>query len=158
MDIFGSMYSQGCVLNEQIARQVFDILPEDGPVLIIVSRKGDYWPSDADGFAKLGITDSFLKDLCAKVDDGAEPIITQVNDFCIVATALATERTDSGYVILALPHYSPESTLANITLIEIILSQVGLIAHLIEQNNLLHERQMKQLVSCIAAENDTSLN
>lgn len=158
MDTFGSVYSQDCVLNEQIARQLFDILPEDGPVMVIVSRKGNYWPSNAEGFAKLGITDGFIKDLCAKVDDGAEPIITQVNDFSIVATALATERTDSGYVILALPNYSPESTLANITLIEILLSQVGLIAHLIEQNNLIHERQMKQLVSCAAAAEDTTLN
>lgn len=158
MDIFGSVYSKSCVLNEQIARQIFDILPEDGPVMIIVSRKGNYWPSDANGFAKLGITDGFIKDICAKVDDGTEPIITQVSDFSIVATALATERTDSGYIILALPHYSPESTLANITLIEIMLSQVGLIAHLIEQNNLLHERQMKQLVSCATAEDASSLN
>jgi hypothetical protein len=158
MDTLGSVYSQDCVLNEQIARQLFDILPEDGPVMVIVSRKGNYWPSNAEGFAKLGITDGFIKDLCAKVDDGAEPIITQVNDFSIVATALATERTDSGYIMLALPNYSPESTLANITLIEILLSQVGLIAHLIEQNNLIHERQMKQLVSCAAAAEDTTLN
>ncbi len=158
MDTFGSLYSQGCVLNEQIARQLFDILPEDGPVMVIVSRQGNYWPSNAEGFAKLGITDGFIKELCAKVDDGTEPIITQVNDFSIVATALATERTDSGYIILALPSYSPESTLANITLIEIMLSQVGLIAHLIEQNNLLHERQMKQLVSCAAAETNPTLN
>ncbi len=158
MDTFGSVYSKGCVLNEQIARQIFDILPEDGPVMIIVSRKGNYWPSDAEGFAKLGITDGFLKELCAKVDDGVEPIITQVNECSIIATALATERTDSGYIILSLTHYSPESTLANITIIEIMISQVGLIAHLIEQNNLLHERQMRQLVSCATAEGETSLN
>jgi len=144
MDILGSVHSPGCVLNELIARQVFDILPEDGPVMIIVSQEGSYWPSNTEGFAKLGITDGFLKELCAKVDDGDEPIITQVNDFSIVATALATERTNCGYIIVALPHYSPESTLANITLIEIMLSQVGLIAHLIEQNTLLYERQMKQ--------------
>ena len=145
-------------MNEQIARQVFDIMPEDGPVMVIVSRQGNYWPSDAEGFAKLGIADGFIKELCAKVDDGVEPVITQVSDFSIIATALATERTDTGYVIVALPHYSPESTLANITLIEIILSEVGLIAHLIEQNNLLHERQMKQLVSCAAANDEAMLN
>jgi hypothetical protein len=158
MDIFGSVYSKGCVLNEQIARQIFDILPEDGPVMIIVSRKGNYWPSDAEGFAKIGITDAFIKQICAKVDDGAEPIITQLNECSIIATSLATERTDSGYIILALPHYGPESTLANITLIEIMLSQVGLIAHLIEQNTLLHERQMGRLVSCATAEDDFTLN
>jgi hypothetical protein len=158
MDTLGSAYSQDCVLSEQIARQIFDILPEEGPVMVIVGLKGSYWPSDAEGFTNLGITDGFIKDLCAKVDDGDEPVITQVNDFSVVATALATERTNCGYIILALPNYSPESTLANITLVEILLSQVGLIAHLIEKNNLLYERQMKQLVTCGHVDSDSILN
>jgi hypothetical protein len=159
MDDFGSVYSLGCMLNEQIARQVFDILPEDGPVMVIVSKQGNYWPSDSEGFAEIGITDDFLKDLCAKVDDGDEPIITQINDCSIVATALATERTDCGYILIALPQYDPESTLANIGLIEILLSEVGLIAHLIEQNTLLHERQIKQLAAvCSQVENGNSIN
>ena len=154
MDMFGSSYSPSCVLNEQIARQVFDLLPEDGPMMIIISKQGNCWPSDAEGFAKLGISDGYLKELCAKVDDGEEPIITQVNDFSIVATALATELNDCGYIMIVLPHYSPESTMANIGLIEILLSQVGLIAHLIEQSNMLYERQMKQLVACGQAETE----
>ncbi len=158
MDTVGAAYSQDCVLCEQIARQVFDILPEDGPVVVIVSKKGSHWPSDAEGFTKLGITDGFIKDLCTKVDDGVEPVITQVNDFSIVATALATERTNCGYIIIALPNYSPESTLANITLVEILLSQIGLIAHLIEKNNLLYERQMRQLVTCGTLDNSPTLN
>ena len=158
-----AVYTQDCVLNEQIARQVFDILPEDGPLVVIVSRtlRGEslsYWPSDTTRFTNLGFTDGFLKDLCAKLDDGDEPIITQINDFSIVGTALVTERTNCGYIIMALPHYSPESTLANLGLIEILLSQVGLIAHLIEQNNLLYERNMKQFASCIHANSDTMLN
>jgi hypothetical protein len=153
-----SVYSQDCVLNEQVARQVFDILPEDGPLIVIVSKKGNCWPSNSERFTQLGITDGFLKDLCGKVDDGNEPIITQVDDFSIIATELTTDRTNCGYIILALPHYSPESTLANITLIEILLSQVGLIAHLLEQNNQLHESQMKQFAACGYAESDISLN
>jgi hypothetical protein len=144
METVDSAYSRVCVLSEQIARQIFDILPEDGPIVLIVSRKGSYWPSNSEEFAKLGISDGFIKELCAKVDDGDEPVITQVSDFSVVATALATERNDCGFIIIALPNYSPESTLANITLIEILLSEVGLIAHLIEKNNLLYERQMRQ--------------
>jgi len=158
MDTVGSVESQDCVLSEQIARQVFDILPEDGPVVVIVNKKGSCWPSNAEGFGKLGITDDFIKELCAKVDDGDEPVITQVNDFSVVVTALATERTNCGYIIIALPHYSPESTLANITLVEILLSQIGLIAHLIEKNNLLYERQMRQLISCGNVESRPILN
>ncbi len=158
MDTFGLVYSPECILNEQIARQVFEILPEDGPVVIIVSPEGNYWPSSSAGFEKLDINDEFLKQMCAKVSDGDEPIITQVNDFSIVAAALATERTNCGCVIVALPNYSPESTLANIELIEILLSQVGLIAHLIEQNNLLCQRQMQQLAVTDSCESDVTLN
>jgi len=159
METLGQTNSPAGLLNEQIARRIFDILPEDGPLMIIVGKKGDCWPSSSEGFAKLGITDDFLKDLCAKIDDGDEPIITQVSDFSILATALVTERTSCGYIVLALPHYSPESTLANLTLLEILLSQVGLIAHLIEQNNSLYQRQMGQLVAAAADfENNPSFN
>ncbi len=158
MDMFGSMYSPGCVLNEQIARQVFDLLPEDGPMMIIVSKQGNCWPSDAEGFTRLGLSDGYIKELCGKIDDGEEPIITNINDFSLVATALATELCDCGYIIIVLPHYSPESTMANIGLIEILLSQIGLIAHLIEQNNMLYERQMKQLVTCGQGQADSVLN
>ncbi len=158
MDIFGSSYSHSCVLNEQIARQVFDLLPENGPMMVIISKEGNYWPSDAEGFTKLGITDGYIKELCAKINDGEEPIITNVNGFGLVITGLATERSDYGYIMIVLPNYSPESTMASIGLIEIILSQVGLIAHLIEQNNMLYERQMKRLVPCGQAAGDSILN
>jgi hypothetical protein len=156
-------YTQDCVLNEQIARQVFDILPDDGPLVVIISKslKGGqvhYWPNNTERFTNLGLTDGFLQDLCSKLDDGDEPIITQFNDFSIVATALVTERSDCGYIVIGLPHYTPESTLANLSLIEILLSQVGLIAHLIEQNNLLYEHNMKQFASCVGRNSNTVLN
>lgn len=85
-----------------------------------------------------------MRELSAKIDDGTEPVVTSANDCSVVATQLATERTNCGYVIIALPQYSPESTLINIDLIEILLNQIGLIAKLIEKNNLLYELQMKQ--------------
>jgi hypothetical protein len=158
MDMYGSSFSQNCVLNEQIARQIFDILPEDGPMMVLIGKDGNCWPSSDEGFTKLGITDSYIKELCDKINDGEEPIITNINDFSLVITALATERNDCGYIMILLPNYSPESTMANIGLIEILLSQVGLIAHLIEQNNMLYERQIKQLVSCGHPDNDSILN
>ncbi len=144
MDIHNSLLSPVAVLNEQIARQVFELLPERGPVMIIMDRDGNCWPSDSEQFSKLNISKEFLKELCDKVDDGAEPIVTQANDCSVVAAQLATEQTNCGYVFLAIPQYSPESALVNIDLVEIVLSQVSLIAKLIEKNNLLYELQMKQ--------------
>ena len=144
MNMYDSLFSPGGVLNEQIARQIFDILPECGPIMIITDNDGNCWPSDSEKFSKLNISELFLRELCAKIDDGTEPVVTQENDCSIIATQLVTERTNCGYVIIALPQYSPESTLANIDLIEVLLNQVGLIAKLIEKNNLLYELQLKQ--------------
>ena len=144
MDMCESLFSPGFVLNEQIARQIFEVLPEQGPIMVIMDRDDNIWSSNSEEFAKLNISESFLKELCAKIDDGAEPIITQANDCSVIATQLATEQNNCGYVIIALPQYSPESTLINIDLIEILLNQIGLIARLIEKNNHLYKLQMKQ--------------
>lgn len=145
MDICESQYSRSSVLNEQIAGEIFDILPEDGPIVIIVDRDGKHWLSDSADFSKLNISESFLKGLCAKIDDGAEPVVTQVNDFGVVAAQLATEETNCGYVIIALPQYSTESTLINIGLIEMLLNQIGLVAELVEKKEQAYELQTKQL-------------
>lgn len=144
MDMYDSLFSRVGVLNEQIARQIFEILPENGPIMVIMDREGNCWPSDSERVSELNINESFLKELCDKIDDGTEPVITQVNDCSIIATQLATERTNCGYVIVALPQYSPESTLVNMDMIEILLNQVSLIAKLIEKNNLLYELQTKR--------------
>jgi hypothetical protein len=144
MDMYDSLFSPSCVLNEQIARQLFESISEGGPVIAIVDRDGHFWPSDSERFSKLNISESLLRDVQAKVDDGAEPVVTQVDDCSIIAAQLATERTNCGYVIIALPQYSPESTLVTIDLIEMVLNQIGLIAKLIEKNSLLYELQVKQ--------------
>jgi hypothetical protein len=143
MDMYDSLYSPVCALNDQLARQIFDILPEDGPVLIIMDRQGNCWPSDHEKFDKLNISETFLNQLCSSIDDGNEPLITQADKYSLIATQLTTEKTNCGYAILALSDYSPETTMVNIDLIELILGQLSLIAKLIEKNNLLYELQLK---------------
>jgi len=144
MNIFGALSSPDRVLNEQVARQIFDIVPEDGPVIVIMDRDGNYWPSDSQKFLELNLNEPLLKEICAKINDGAEPVISQINSCGIIAAQLATEHTNCGYVIIALPTYNPESILININLIEMLLNQVGLVAKLIEKNNLLYELKIKQ--------------
>ncbi|MGA1980576.1 MAG: hypothetical protein ABSG99_08485 [Sedimentisphaerales bacterium] len=155
MDIGDWLVSPNCALNEQIARQIFDVLPKQGPIVVIIDREGHRWVSNSEKFSKLNISESFLRELCAKIDDGTEPILTQVDDCSIIATQLNTGQTKAstelsrtcGYVIIALPQYNPESALINIDLIETILNQTGLIATLIEKNHHLCELQRKQLSS-----------
>ncbi len=147
MGMYGQLLSQSCLLNEQVARQVFDILPDNGPIMAIVDRDGNCWPSDSEKFTRLNISESFLRELCAKIDDGTDPLTTQVKDYNIVATQLTTEQTHCGYVLIALPQSGPGSAPANIELIEILLNQVGLVAKLIEKNNTLYELQLKRLAT-----------
>jgi hypothetical protein len=147
MDIGDWLVSPSCALDEQVAKEIFDILPERGPIVVIIDKEGHRWVSNPEKFSKLSVRDSFWSKLCARIDDGAEPVVTQADDYGIVATQLATEQTKCGYVIVVLPQYSPESTLINADLIETLLNQTGLIAKLIERNNLLCELQRKQLSS-----------
>lgn len=144
MSMYNSIYSRNCVLNEQIARQVFNVLPEDGPMMVIMDRDGHVWPSDSERFAKLNPDEAVLRRICDKIDDGAEPVVSQIGDYSIVAAQLCTEHNNCGYVILALPQSGPESMMANMDLVEILLSEVGLIAKLIEKNNHLYEQQVNQ--------------
>jgi len=144
MTMYNSISSRNCVLSEQIARQVFNILPDEGPMMVIMDGDGHIWPSDSERFSKLNPSEAVLKDLCAKIDDGVEPVVSQVDDYSIIVSQLATDNCNCGYVIIALPQSGPESTLANMDLVEIILNGVGLIARLIEKNNLLYEHQVNQ--------------
>lgn len=137
MDMCNAMISATHLLNEQIARQVFDVLPERGPVLLILDRDGSCWPSNPEDLAKLNLGETFWKDLRAKVDDGAEPVITQVGDTSVTIAQLCTDRTNCGYVAVILSRRSAESTLADIDLVEALLNQITLIARLIEKSSML---------------------
>ncbi len=100
MDISQLLSSDGCKLTEQIAGQIFEVLPERGPLIVIIDTNGDSRPSDPEEFAKLNISESFLKEVCVTIDDGAEPVITCSNDCSIVAGQLATEESNYGYVFV----------------------------------------------------------
>lgn len=141
MDIHNSLHSSSSLLNEQVARQMFQILPEGGPMMVIFDRHGNCWPSDTEAFGSLGISQIELREICSRIDDGQEPVMTQIGDHSVVATQLATDHTNCGYIIVALPQHSPEATLANSELIEIVLNQTGLILKLIERNNRLFQRR-----------------
>jgi hypothetical protein len=137
MDICDTTFSSTHLLSEQIARQVFDVLPERGPIVLIMDRDGSCWSSQPEEFAKLNLSEVLLKDLRAKVDDGAEPVITQVGDVGVIVAQLFTDRTHCGYVAVALARHSAESALANIDLVEALLNQITLIARLIEKSSML---------------------
>ena len=142
MDICDAPVSTTRALTEQIARQLFDVLPERGPVLLIMARDGHCWSSDAEELARLALDPVLLKDPRAKVDDGAEPVVTRIGDTSGTVAQLATDRTNCGYVVVALPKCGAEPTVPHIDLVEVLVNQIALIARLIEQANTIARTQV----------------
>jgi hypothetical protein len=145
MNIYDPLVSPAYLLNEQVARQVFETLPDDGPVVLIMDRAGHHWPNDSEAFEKLNISDTYISELAARIDDGSEPLIAQTDKCTIVATELATERTRCGYIALIMKQDGPEHAITNIGLLETMTGLVNLIAKLIEKNVLLYELQSRNV-------------
>jgi hypothetical protein len=141
MDVYDAIASAHGVLNEQIARNIFDALPEPGPIVVVMDREGHCWSSNPQEFARLRLNASLLADMRAKVDDGAEPAFTNSQDTSLAMTQLPTENTGCGYLLVALPRCGPELTQTQVDLIESLVNQIALVACLTEHNHILQERQ-----------------
>jgi len=141
MDTCNAMLSASYVVNEQVAQQVFEVLPEGGPVVAVVDRGGHCWVSDPETFARLSVTETLLDDLRTRVDDGAEPAIVQVGDATVLATQLHTDETDCGYLILVVRRPLSNVTPSELDLIDVLVGQFGLIARLIEKCGRLSDMQ-----------------
>ena len=143
MAMYDAVFSPSYALNERIAGVIFEVLPECGLLAAILDREGNCWSSDPEGFEKLNLNEALLCDLQAKVDDGAEPAATQVGDVSVTMAQLATERTNCGYLLLAVSRYGSEAMPAGFDMIETIINLVTLAARLVEKHSLLDEAQMK---------------
>jgi hypothetical protein len=141
--MYDVMFSPGYVLNERIARHVFEALPECGPVLTIMDRGGNCWSSDPEAFDRLNLTEGVLDDLRVRVDDGVDPAVAQVGDASVTMTQLATESTNCGYLIVAFSRGGSESIPASLEVIETLVSLITLAAELIERSSLLNDTQVK---------------
>jgi len=144
MDACDAMLSAVYRLNEQIARQVFEALPEGGLVVAIMDGSGNCWPSDSEAFARLGLDDVLLGELRARVDDGADPVRAPAGEAMVTVTQLATEQTNCGYLVLAEPPRGGGApTRTHQDLVEALLGQITLVARLIEQGSRMSETQMR---------------
>ena len=145
MNIYDSLFSSEHMLIEQFAREVFPTACEDGPYIVILDSESQHWTSDPDAFKTHFSDVKPLSAACSQINDGQDPIICEGPDCVYVGTQLSTERQNCGCVFLVLPGYTRQTTVANMALIEMLLSQMSLAASLIEKNNQLHHSQLKNL-------------
>jgi len=135
MDACDAASSAVYELNEQIARRVFEGLPEDGLVLAIMDGDGNCWPSDAEAFSRLGLDETLLTELRARVDDGADAARILVGEAMVTVTQLATDRTNCGYLVLAEPLRGGEPTRTSQDLVETLFGQIALVGQLLERQS-----------------------
>ncbi len=145
MKIYDDLFSASDMLCEQIGRQILDTIGEDGPVVAIFDGKGRWWSSDEQRFCRIAGRDELFDVFCRQIGDGCEPFVGSIDGWEVVGAQLRTDRMHDAYVLIGLPGYERESTVANLPIIEMLLNQINLIASLIDKNNQLHLHQLKHL-------------
>jgi hypothetical protein len=143
MDIYNSLFSPNAMLNEQVARHVFETISEQGPLVVLIDGQGNCRPSNSEKFAALNLSKAWIDNFCSKIDDGVEPLISHISNYGIIGAQLAGQHSKCGYIFMAVEEPSPEALLKKIELIEMILGQFNLITRLMEKCNLLYQNQMK---------------
>jgi hypothetical protein len=88
-----------------------------------------------------------LDELCRRIDDGHEPLITHIDSYLLAAKAVASGFDNIGYAVILLPADTSEKSLEYLDFLEIILEQFSLIADLVEQNQQLKQSSETELAS-----------
>ena len=145
MKIYDDLFSASDMLCEQIGRQILDTIGEDGPVVAILDGKGNWWSSDEQRFCTVAGRGELFDIFCRQIGDGCDPFVGSIDGWEVVGAQLQTESMRGAYVLIGLPGYERESTVANLPIIEMLLNQINLIASLIDKNNQLHLHQLKHL-------------
>jgi hypothetical protein len=147
MDIYETLFSSAMILNEQIARELFAETPETGPILTILDTHGNHWSADEIVFEQVFQKSGQLEQICRRIDDSGQPVISMIDDWALIASELNVKTQNCGYIFLFLPDYSPEMTMQSLSLVELLFDQIETIAALISKNNKLHTEKLKTLSS-----------
>ncbi len=133
------------MLNEQLARIIFDFTGPDGPLVAILDPDGPCMASDESVFERIFADERLVEKIRASIDDGDDPLIVPAGGYTIIATQLTAEDVNCGYLIVALENGDSGSKLPNSGLVELLVNQFTAIASLAAKNNRLHHMQLKEL-------------
>jgi hypothetical protein len=122
------------MIIEQIAELIFNKFADTDIALAILGRDGSFIANKPEVFGKVFPAHRLLAELCAKIDDGCEPLISQVDGHFVAASDISTDSGSIGYAVMLLPNDRPEKSIEYHDFIEIILEQFSLIAGLVELN------------------------
>ena len=119
----------------KIARTVFDCFQDSDIILTILDRTGSYVSNKVDVFEQVFSRQELLDNLCGRIDDGCEPLIAQLGDYSVAATGFSANGSFGGYAVMLLPGCNLEKAIGCTDFIEIILSQITLLADRVVQDS-----------------------
>jgi len=143
--IYQALFSSSQVLIEQIGRSAVSEEGGFGPFWVLMDGLKTVQAGDKGKLYEILDDMEQVSRLIAQVDDGFEPAIISVKGAVVAAGQLSTERSHCGYMFLVLPGYCMATAEANADLIELLMSQMNIIAGLIEKNNQLHQGQLTRM-------------
>ena len=126
---------------------VFDSFEGTDLIVAILGRTGSYVSNKLDVFEKVFADQRILAELCRRIDDGQEPLITHIDSYLLAAKAVTSGSDNIGYAVILLPACTFEKSFSCLDYIEIILDQFSLIAGLLGQNQHLGQSSRAELAS-----------
>lgn len=142
--IYQAILSSSHVLIEQVGRVLAPEQSGFGPFWVLLDNNKSVRAGDKKRLSETIENPDLLHRVCSQVDDGFEPAICQAGQAVIAAGQFCTERTNCGYMVLVLPGYCYETAEANADLIEMMMTQLVLLAEVVEKNNQLYQAQLTQ--------------
>ncbi|MBU1260305.1 MAG: hypothetical protein KJ757_07215 [Planctomycetes bacterium] len=112
----------------KIARTVFDSFQNSDIILTILDRTGSYVSNKVDVFKQVFSKQELLDNLCGRIDDDCEPLIAQLGDYSVAAAGFSANGSFGGYAVMLLPGCNLEKAVGCTDFLEIILSQISLLA------------------------------
>ena len=135
------------MIINRIASMVFDSFEGTDFIVAILGRTGSYVASKLDVFESVFADQRILDELCRRIDDGHEPLITHIDSYLLAASALTSGFDNIGYVVILLPVDTSEKSIDCLDFLEIILNQCSLLAGLVDQNQQLSQSSKAELAS-----------
>jgi len=133
MDNISVISNNRGVLN-QTAQLVFESFENTDITFALISNQGHCITSRPKVVAEVFSNPKLLDSLCQRIDDGDEPTMAYIGDYLVAASGLSIDEDNNGFVIMILPGYTPEKASASMDFIEVILSQISLLAQQVGRN------------------------
>jgi hypothetical protein len=133
MDNISVITDNRSVLN-QTAQLVFESFENTDITFALVSKQGRCITNRPNIVSEVFSNQKLLDSLCQRIDDGDEPTMAYVGDYLVAGSGLLIDEDNNGFVIMILPGYTPEKASASMDFIEVILSQILLLAREVGRN------------------------